>query len=294
MKIQLYFDSRETLTITLYQNDTIERWFSHFSKLNQSTDFYTLTRNKYYHLGHDSSIVSESQIKESWTVILNSLEHLKSIGIKIPITVPDTFQFDQDILNILHRIFTTNSLIFRNEQNSVETMKHLYNINENVHILEKCADTKKNLKFIRRKHPLQYLNIYNHNQTDDQWFSFNSDDLKLNYNYLQLNETSIVTLDQSILGKCFYQSFAEHDDPTQFDCTGRLGSFGGFNLDVQKYNRKGLYLSEKFTDWCTRHSLLLSNLPLEFPLGYITDSTITLADVYHRANMKLTEVKFLN
>jgi hypothetical protein len=294
MKIQLYFNSRETLTITLYQNNTIERWFSHFSNLNQSNDFYTLTRNNYYHINHDSSLVRESQIQESWSIILNSIEHLKSIGINVPITLSDTFQFDQDVLNILHRIFTTNSLVFRNDRNNIETMKHLYNINENVHILEKCTNPKKHLTFIRKKHPIQYLNVYNPRQSDDQWFSFDSDDLKLNYKYLELTETHVVTLDQSILGKCFYQSFAEHDDPTQSDCTGRLGSFGGFNLDVQPYNRKNLYLSEKFTDWCSRHSLLLSTLPLEFPLGYITDSTIPLTDIYRHTNIKLTEVKFLN
>lgn len=293
MQIILYLNFNESITISLYQNDTMARWFDHFSKLSESENFYSLTTNNYYDTDFKADINNHKAVKNSWVEILNSVDYLRSVGIKPDEIIPSVFEFDQQILNKLHRFFTANSLIYRNDPANNLTMQHLWNINEHVHRLEKFSKPEKNLRYIRKNHRLQYINIYNTTQSDHQWFEFTDDDIKHNYEYLELDDEHVVTLDQSILGKCYYQSFAENDDPSQFDCTGRLGSFGGFNIDIQKYNRKRLYLSQQFRDWCEKYSLSFYNLPLEVPIGHITKSSLSLSNFYNIKNLTLYKIEFV-
>ena len=60
----------------------------------------------------------------------------------------------------------------------------------------------------------------------------------------------------------------EDDDLNAKDCTGRLGSYGGFYIDLDD-NRKKIYRSEQFNNYLRKHGRSLNNTPLEFPIGYV-------------------------
>ena len=64
------------------------------------------------------------------------------------------------------------------------------------------------------------------------------------------------------------QSFEEYDDPNAKDCTGRIGSFGGFFIDTDN-KLKDVYESDKFKVWCDKHGRKINELPLEFVIGYV-------------------------
>jgi hypothetical protein len=80
----------------------------------------------------------------------------------------------------------------------------------------------------------------------------------------------MVILNESILGKSVLQSFSENDNPNAQDCTGRLGSYGGFIIELDD-NRKNIYRSKEFISWAQSHNRVFNSLPLEFPIGYIPD-----------------------
>lgn len=276
----------------MYQNDTVERWFDYFSLLNEKENFYTVTHSSPYWAEPEQNPNDLHTTDDNWKSLRESLEIVKYLGVDVPFQVPAEFNSNQQVLNQLHRLFTFNTLKYEHLGHRSLMLINLQNINSRVHKLESFTEPEKNLRFIRKSYPLKYFNIFNAKKERHHWFRFDDNDLAHNCTYFDKMEDMIVTLDQSILGKSYYQSFAENDDPTQFDCTGRLGSFGGFNIDIN-LNRKSLYLSDKFKDWCDRWKLFpLHTIPLEFPIGYVSESSDKLINIYDKKN-KIAEIKFI-
>ena len=118
----------------------------------------------------------------------------------------------------------------------------------------------------------------------DSFITFNENDYKLNYGFLNLNYDIPVFLDDSILGKSIFESFLQHDDPTQDDCTGRKISFGGFYIDVFN-DRKKIYKSKIFKKWTEQYNLN-ENLPYEFTIGYVETFSDNILNNYFFKNIK--------
>ena len=102
------------------------------------------------------------------------------------------------------------------------------------------------------------------------WLEFTIEDQVHNFNEYMALESPLVILDGSILGKSVLQSFYENDNPNAQDCTGRLGSYGGFIIELDDH-RKNIYRSKEFISWAQSHNRAFNSLPLEFPIGYIPD-----------------------
>jgi hypothetical protein len=145
-------------------------------------------------------------------------------------------------------------------------------INIAVHRLENLSAVTENRQQIIDKWPLKsWAFVIDIDQTLDSnsWCQFDVQDQQNNYNYFR-DDRPLAILDWSIQGKSILQSFADDDDPLADDCTGRLGSSGGFFVDIDN-NRKMLYKSKQFITWARSYGLDPDRLPLEFPIGWIED-----------------------
>lgn len=284
MKLELVFNTNDKIKIELLKNQTMEKWFDHFSVIYEQKPPLNFSQDGYYYL---------KDFGKNWDEIKTARKQLKKAQAQLidlgfgDIKLSKRFDYNQQTLNKLHRIFTLNV----DETDNVNIQYWLHQINNNVHILEKYTEVMPNLRFIRNRYPINLFTV--RLEKPNSWIEFDSNDLQHNYTYLDMDYKNIVFLDQSILGKCVLQSFAEHDDPTQPDCTGRLGAYGGFQFDMNPANRHNIYRSKQFKSWCKSWRVNPKSLPLEFPIGYISYTTQDLNYFYFLKGIKLQEIKFI-
>jgi len=146
-------------------------------------------------------------------------------------------------------------------------------INRSVHNLERY--TKTSNKELLEVCPPKIIAVEMNNVSSQEfWIEFDLEEQKENYKYQEYYSLGkpLVLLDSSILGKSYLQSFLEHDDPTCKDCTGRLGSYGNFYIDLNN-NRSKIYNTLEFKNWLSKYNI--ENPPLEFPIGSIIDQNIS-------------------
>jgi len=296
MFLKLHFLNDQHIAIRIFTDHKVHfKWFNFFNSKKQSyeckKDFASL--EEYY--------IHESQIIQSWKFIQFALSELERFGLKFPTTIPTEFNYDQNILNELHRFFVYNALFARDTLHLNKSVENVYNskftipefidynqwfslinlINDSVHLLEKITITD-NKNYALTKYPFTSFDI---TPTDrylqfDNWLEFDQEDFLANYDYEKYSVYQyLVLLDQSILGKSVLRSFYDEDNPNEFDCTGRLGSNGGITIDID-YTRKRLYASKRFQSWCKSYERLPSNLPLELPLGTILDPPSNIHELF--------------
>ena len=286
MQLKIIFNTSDVILVTLFDNPTITKWFNHFSKINSETNIYTMSVDQLP--AWRTPLADDSETH--WNTILTSLEHLRSIGYNYNLTVPDYFDYNQQTLNRLHRFFTYNSMWATQYSDNLNpfdpefklsndiSWQSWYNlidpINRAVHELEKVVILTENASFINKQLPMHSINfVNNYENFNDHLLVFDDIDLEQNYSFFNYNQSNLVVLDRSILGKCVLQSFHDDDDPTAQDCTGRLCSWGGFTIDLND-NRKKIYTSDQFRDWSIKYKL--KNIPYDFPIGYVTASSSPL------------------
>jgi len=252
MRLEIKFTDGHSILINLHES--MKEWASHVQQIS----------NKYkFSLNKGRSAIGTEDIKENksteiYKILLDTvakLEHTKPIGFDIP----KTFSSDQNLLNRLHRYYTEAASIVDKKSELFELVSK---INYCVHELE------------------EFTTDHNPTYTSDLWFHVDDYPIPMdcwldlgnqkqeNYKFFDYDYDYTVRLDRSILGKCVLQAFQENDDPNAKDCTGRLGSFGGFFIDTNK-KLKELYQSDKFINWCGQHGKLPHELPLEFVIGYV-------------------------
>ena len=252
MRLKIDFTDGHFILINLHES--MKKWATHVQQIS----------NKYkFGLNKGRSAIGTENIKENkstavYKILLDTvkkLEQTKPIGFGIP----ETFSFDQDLLNRLHRYYTETASIV---DKKTDLFKLVSKINYCVHELE------------------EFTPNHNPTYTSDLWFHVDdypipmdcwldlADQQQENYRFFDYDYDYTVRLDRSILGKCVLQAFEENDDPNANDCTGRLGSFGGFFIDTNN-KLKELYSSDKFIDWCRQHGKLPHELPLEFVIGKV-------------------------
>jgi hypothetical protein len=285
MYIQVKFVSKKSIYIKLFDNPATRKWFEKFS----SCKFSTASMVKNIHNQRDNIDIDElphvlSRINSNWNNIKLTLQKLKDIGFNTDLfDLPNSFNFDQQLLNHLHRFFTYNVLWYHNADNTnnpfdpkfkIKCMSYqdwhalLNEINTSVHNLE--IYTKTVNRDSLNIHPLKTLQVLMHSQpTSNSWIDFNLEEQQENYKYqIYKNKFKkpLVRLDASILGKSYLQSFLDHDDPTCVDCTGRIGSHGNFHIDLDD-NLSNLYSSNEFKKWLAHYNII--NPALEFSIGTV-------------------------
>jgi len=283
MQLKIIFNTSDVILVTLFDNPTITKWFNHFSKINSKTNIYTMSVDQLPEWRTPLSDDSETH----WNTILTSLEHLRSIGYNCNLTVSDHFDYNQQTLNRLHRFFTYNFIWATQHPNTPNpfdpkfklsksiTWKIWYGlvdpINRAVHKLENLVIPTDSASFIDTHLPMHSINfVNNHEDFNNHLLVFDDIDLEQNDSFFNYDQSNLVVLDRSILGKCILQSFYDDDDPTAQDCTGRTCSWGGFTIDLNN-NRKKIYTSERFHKWTTQYNL--KDIPYDFPIGYVTGSS---------------------
>jgi hypothetical protein len=292
--------------IKLFDNKATTKWFNEVSKMKfnsayQMSTFLTLPKED-----RDKHIL---YIQSRWNGIRSILNYLTRLDFKIPFEIPDKYDFDQNKLNLLHRFFTYNAM-WHHDMNSLENCKNPFDpnfktdydynkwhkmidvINQFVHRLERFTETPN--KEILKDYPLHTIYVdMGQNSSLESWITFDLEEQKENYKYrlYLLTGKPLVLLDNSILGKSYLQSFLEHDDPTCKDCTGRIGSFGNFLIDLNR-NRNKIYNSAEFKNWLSKYNI--KNPPLEFPIGQVLDHNIgSLENLYFKgSNFKVEDVIF--
>lgn len=296
MRLAVEFDQGLRIDIVLFDNPTVGKWFRHFKKLSDSG-----TQKNSYQLTHGLTLKTDNPqtSKYYWNMLLTGVDELRSLNYQIPFAVPDTFDLSQTTLNQWHRFFTDNETWYHKlfidpdyanpydsnfklpefitHQNWLDTIDK---INFAVHKLEQHAIETENKTFVNSIESKRLLlrAIRKSPTTIDTWLEFDKTDQQINYTYFD-HEKPLVILDESILGKSVIRSFIDDDDLNADDCTGRLGSFGGIEIDLNNY-RKEIFQSSQFANWLTRHNRTLENVPAEFPIGYVEnfDSVLTWID----------------
>ena len=276
MKLKVNFENNHHILIELFENPTIEKWFNHFLKAN----------NKCSYKFNDGNIYIENKAN-AWPVIKNAISKIKEMDFNVPIEVPDNFNRDQQLLNELHRFYTNNATW--SERQHKKYFNLISEINLAVHVLEQHTDIQSNKTFTESV-DLAFFHFQLNEEPKTHWLDFSNEGQKLNYTYFDYDYDYIVKLDRSILGKCVLQSFEEHDDPWEKDCSGRLGSFGGFGIELDKKTKK-IYESQKFIDWCLKYKCDYKKLPLEFPIGYV--SFFTDYNLFAFYSKKFLNIDFL-
>lgn len=291
MKIILKYSNNHSIKISLINNNAIKKWFNTFKGTEYCQSAYIVPRHR------NSNI----NINVEWEKIKENFVEIKSWGLNIPFDIPDQFIKDQQILNTIHRFFTYNlswySCRFKKNQydksfvvplNVTEKKwrNHFHSLNTSVHLIESnvlLTNTPEEIYSLlgKRMHSLHFHN------DESKWLQFNDEDLSNNYNFLDNIYDMPVMLDDSILGKSILESYFTDDDPNQPDCTGRVGSHGGFYVDF--YNeRKKIYEGKFFKTWANKHKLDLSILPYEFMIGYVERTSFK--DLQFYSSNKFAEI----
>lgn len=279
MYIKIFFNEGQYITIKLLEKSAIRRWFKNFKVVEES---YTCSYQPEYNYNN-----SFQSIRNRKNIIL-AFDRLNQLGYACPFTLSIESEFDQPLLNDLHRFFTYNATwgkevilkkqsIINDYDPSFKISKRMsYStwhsiidiINLNVHVLEKTIPLSKKIDFCSNIFLLQP-------SPHNSWFSFLNDEIQeINISHLDYKIGPPVVLNNSILGKCYLQSYLEDDDPTADDCTGRLGSFGGFNVLFTE-DRLKVYETSDFIDWTKRHNLDVNKLHLEAQIGNIIDTSFS-------------------
>lgn len=285
MHIILHFSNLRkpyTVQINLFDTPVVRRWF----------DFFQSAKCKYtvndINL-HSVLPYSESVVNLQWQVILQSLQRLRDLGFAVPFCIPAKFDHAVSTLNMLHRFYTYNSLWY-NEQHQpnpfdanfalpsmtyAEWQSYIDPINLGVHAIEAYVSTA-HREWVTNHAPVNTMRLFRHFAATDwdkpSWLQFTSAEQDLNYCTLDYSRGWPVMLDQCILGRSYYNAFLQHDDPTARDCTGRVGSYGGIEIDLNT-NRQQVYDSEVFAAWLQQHGATQTSLPLEFQIGWVDANT---------------------
>ena len=288
MILKLGFQDRD-IVIDLIDKPVIRRWF----------DYFKIRSDIYKFRGRQQFVATPCPLEDSlphWQDILGSVKMLERMGYQFPRTLPDEFDGSQETLNYLHRFFTYNTRWFiDNQQPKANQAPHsnpfdpnfrlppnmdykdwhgiIDVINQAVHKLEEFVRPHANQQFVMTSFPIQSLMFAPGREDDTSCNSccleFTPEEQEANYTYMDYEGVSVM-LDREILGKCVLQSFCENDDLMSRDCTGRLGSFGGFVIDLND-NRKKLYQRPEFQRWIAGYNRPLHSLPIEFAIGHVRD-----------------------
>tara|TARA_B110000285_G_scaffold193887_1_gene223185 strand:- start:292 stop:1251 length:960 start_codon:yes stop_codon:yes gene_type:complete len=316
-RIEIKFTNGDYITIKLFDNTLSSNLINNFKVFNgdyvlqHSTD--DAWENNYSGRYRDKQIITDE-----WNTILSAIAELKELGIKFTREMNESWDYSQDTLNYLHRVFTYSDLFCVNEvTNETDefpftsdyttplniTRKELYyittQINSSVHNLETYASPTDNRNFLTTNKVSEIL-LKNNGQPDGdgyntQYYCFNEDEHRGNYNFMKYNESHLVTLSDTILGKSILTSFCNNDNPTLPDCQDRTITDGSFLINPNR-TLHDIYNSNGFTKWINTYNMNIDELPLEMAIGYVIESSNPLESFYfeNNKNLELSSVNWLS
>ena len=316
-RIEIKFTNGDYITIKLFDNTLSSNLVNNFKLFNDRYDLINRTSNTYENF-YEGRIQDKHIIDDEWNNILSSLSKLKDLGVVFTRDIPNSFDFSQDTLNYLHRIFTYSDFFFVDEiTNQTDefpftpnyvtpniTREELYyiteEINSSVHNLETYVFPTQTRNILSTTNKLSRLWFENNGQPKKDtfattWYELTEDENKYNYDFLKHTESHIVCLTDTILGKSVLASFKDDDNPTLPDCQGRTITNGSFII----YPNRGLhdlYNSDKFTEWLSKYNMNSNELPLEVAIGYVVDSSNSLESFFFENNseLELLSVRWLS
>jgi hypothetical protein len=305
MKLKLNFTNNNYIIIEVFEENSA--WFNFFKNRKDSNQYSIQS----YPLGfYDKPSIQnilnrlfflKSCELNGWLEIIENTEYLKSQNFQLPYKLPKKFNFSQELLNTIHRFFTYNSAWAMESCNHdmsgntpivpstpnpfdssfvpTDTLKFLTaisNLNIAVHSLESfcMTDNKQSVLNIIKNNFIFWINPRsNFDYTSNGWFHVGPslDEFQKSY----INNYPNVIMSEEIQGKSYLRAFIDNDDPTKLDVTGREGSYGGFFIDTNN-DRKKIYESQEFKNWLEQYNLKKEDLPLEWPLGQVIDSSLEL------------------
>lgn len=292
MKIHATFSKNHYVTIELFNNSPVRKWFQHY--VNKTPEYY-ITYKKEPRWKQDRD---PHHVIESWKLINDALDEIKEIGLVPNFDIPAQFNFDQQLLNKIHRFFTYNHLWWEVRSTAPNPFDPSFNmpshikgsdwfhligkLNDGVHQLERTVytDTEKNL--VDKKITFQQTTFWPDidNPYNDLWLDFDDEMIAHCSHYRKfINIDNLVILNESILGKPYMRCFFNEDDPHAEDITARLGSHGGFEFDLNG-SRKRLYNSPEYNNWLQQHSI--TDAPEEFVIGRIAEYSFSNINEMHQ------------
>lgn len=302
--IEICYTNGEKIFINLFDNSISNRLvdcYSDYFKNNYFIGDCSINSNENDYEGRHANI---EEINHHWNQILEGIEGMKRLGNEINIKFPTYFDFSQNTLNVLHRIFTYVDLYHHNEITeypycdnyskdvgiSFEEYHSIVDkINMGVHHLEAWVAPTDNRNYITSEHKLSRI-LYSperYSTFNMKWCEFNNEEYQENFNFLNYDVDNIVTLRDTILGKSPLASFRDDDDPTLPDCTGRFATDGAFQINKNR-QLQDFYNSEYFNKWASKFGKTKQSLPLEFAIGYVdTNKTTQDLEYFWNTDLKL-------
>ena len=304
--IEIIYKNGEKIVVNLFQTDLVNKiskcYGDSFKHSYVIEDCSAISDENDY----DGRFANNEEIEYHWNQILDGLEGMKNVGNEVTEKFPSKFDFSQNTLNKLHRIFTYTDLYHGGEIDeypysenytkdygmSFEEYHSIVDkINMGVHNLEAWVLPTDNRKYLN-ENPLPRIqyNVSNYSTFNMKWCEFDKNEYQENYNFLNYDFENIVTLRDTILGKSPLASFRDDDNPTLPDCTGRFATDGSFQIN--KGNQlKNIYLSDYFKQWAKKYNHTPYTLPLELAIGYVDlDKTTQELDYFWNIELELESV----
>ena len=194
MELKIKFQNNHYILIELFENPTIEKWFNHFLKANNKCSYKFNDGNIYIENKAKFNMQTDERSR-GWEAIKNAESKIKEMGIDVPIEVPENFNNDQQLLNELHRYYTSNA-VWAEKQNK-KYFDLISEINLGVHVLEQYTDIQVNKTFTESVNPVFY-HLQLNEEPKTHWLDFSNEDQKLNYTYFDYDYDYIVKLDMFV------------------------------------------------------------------------------------------------
>lgn len=302
-KLKYIFLDEKIIEIDLIDNEFVNKWLEYFSTtISQKNLNFEI---KSHSLGIINSNESEyfitliDELKASLNFIslflnikfkiynqdigknLNSYKKRMLDSSIIPI-------IDRNLLNYIHRIFTTlidNRCVLIDNVNrrNKELMENIHVLNKNVHLLESKFENT----YPDRRNQFKHKLIYEITCTtagdidipDDLWSNVGM--IKDKFDPLKESSDYSVWLNEDILGKDMIRAWLDYDDIRQHDITGNLFYTPNIVLDPYKNYHKIL----KSEDWIKYYNQTHKTLD-RFPIGNISfmsigdNEVVSLSQIY--------------
>lgn len=280
-QIKITFDTEE-FVIVQFLNNTGANMI--YNKL-RANDNYNVDLHKLININLRSTSIPSSD------TYLNALfDKISRLGLKHNITIPE--MISQQELNYYHRFFTSNAewlsaaknnKLLSNPYNEnffitnlvdIDTfLAAIWEISQEVHEIEQLLDTDTERNLRDDGFNIEYLSMKCMPKSVDNNLWTVLDDASIQSSYIDSDAN--VMLYAEVQGKTILQGFLDEDDPNQEDIGGREGTYGSFVIDLDN-RRRELYNSDIFNNWLSVNNITLDDALLEYPIGKIIESTVSM------------------